>query len=115
MCVLCGELVMQVHWTDQPEHDAQYGSKRMIVAGEGQRERMRSRLKRVQLSNKILSYYGLSIRDWGGSRFTLSDKKGGTQIVYDLGDMWNKAELLAHKKLDPLDENFLSHIKQQSG
>lgn len=30
-----------------------------------------------------------------------------TQIVYDLGDMWNKAELLAHKKLDPLDDAFL--------
>nr|WP_293810271.1 hypothetical protein [Phascolarctobacterium succinatutens] len=68
---------------------------------------MRSRLKRVKISNRILAYYGLSISEWNGSRFVLRDKKGGTQIVYDLGDMWNKAELLAHKKLDPLDDAFL--------
>jgi len=68
---------------------------------------MRSRLKRVKISNRLLAYYGLSISEWNGSRFVLRDKKGGTQIVYDLGDMWNKAELLAHKKLDPLDDTFL--------
>lgn len=61
----------------------------------------------MKISNRILAYYGLSISEWNGSRFVLRDKKGGTQIVYDLGDMWNKAELLAYKKLDPLDDAFL--------
>lgn len=105
MCVLCGELIMHVHWTDRRTQDNEY--KHIVIAGESQRDRMRSRLKRVKISNRILAYYGLSISEWNGSRFVLRDKKGGTQIVYDLGDMWNKAELLAHKKLDPLDDAFL--------
>ena len=90
---------------DRRTHENEY--KHIVIAGESQRDRMRSRLKRVKISNRILAYYGLSISEWNGSRFVLRDKKGGTQIVYDLGDMWNKAELLAHKKLDPLDDAFL--------
>ena len=79
MCVLCGELIMHVHWTDQPAHDVEF--KRTVTAGEGQRDRMRLRLKRVRLSDKILGYYGLSIRDWCGSRYMLADKKGNSKIV----------------------------------
>lgn len=111
MCILCGELIMHVHWTDQPAHDASAG--RTVVAGEGQRDRMRLRIKRTALSNKILRYYGLSLRDWCGSRYLLADKKGNTRIVYDLGDMWQQASELAHRKLDPLDEAFLSAFGQK--
>lgn len=113
MCVLCGELIMHVHWTDQPAHDVEFKS--TVMAGEGQRDRMRLRLKRVRLSDKILGYYGLSIRDWCGSRYMLADKKGNSKIVYDLGDMWKQAEELAHKKIDPLDEEFLNSFAQYSG
>ena len=35
MCILCGEMIMTVHWTDQPVHDANYRSRKKIVAGEG--------------------------------------------------------------------------------
>lgn len=112
MCVLCGELVMHVHWTDQPTHDNEYKS--TVVAGESQRERMRARLRRVKIAGKILDCYGLKIRDWNGSRYVLSDKKGGRQVVYDLGDMWVKAEGMAGRKLDPLDPDFLERLKQTS-
>lgn len=108
MCVLCGELIMHVHWTDRPAHDEDF--KKTVVTGERQRDRMRARLRRAALLKNILGYYGLSIRDWSGSRYTLADKKGTSAIVYDLGDMWSKAEILAHKKLDPLDEDFLLAI-----
>lgn len=110
MCVLCGELIMHVHWTDKPAHDNEYKS--TVVAGERQRDRMRLRLKRVALANKILGYYGLSLRDWCGSRYVLADKKGNSKIVYDLGDMWQQAAELAHKSLDPLDEDFLNSFAQ---
>lgn len=112
MCVLCGELIMHVHWTDQPVHNDVYKS--VVIAGEGQRERMRLRLKRVKFSNKILGYYGLSIRDWSGSRYILADKKGNSKVVYDLGDMWQQASELAHKQLDPLDDGFLSFFENQA-
>ena len=84
MCILCGELIMHVHWTDRPAHDRSAG--RTVVAGEGQRDRMRQRLRRTALANQILGFYGLSLRDWCGSRYLLADKKGNTRIIYDLGD-----------------------------
>ena len=42
MCVLCGELVMNVHWTDQPIHDKEYSS--TVVVGSTQRKRLRDRI-----------------------------------------------------------------------
>ena len=53
MCVLCGELIMNVHWTDRRTHENEY--KHIVIAGESQRDRMRSRLKRVKISNRILA------------------------------------------------------------
>ncbi len=108
MCILCGELVMNVHWTDQPTHDKEF--KRTVVVGELQRDRMRDRLRRAFYVNQILSYYGLSLKDWGGSRYILADKKGRQEIVNDLGDMWPKAQQMANGRLDPLDPGLLAYL-----
>lgn len=112
MCVLCGEMIMTVHWTDQPLHDVDYKSQKIIVAGQRQRERMRLRLKRVSIANKILGYYGLKMEEWNGSRYMLFDKKGMSRVVYDLGGMWRAAEELSHKKLDPLAPDFLKALQE---
>lgn len=112
MCVLCGELIMTVHWTDQPLHDVEYKRNKKIVVGSLSHDRMRMRLRRASIANKILSYYGLSVKEWNGSRFMLYDKKGSSEVVYDLGDMWKVAEDLSHKKLDPLDPNFLASLSE---
>lgn len=112
MCILCGEMIMSVHWTDQPLHDARYKNSGRVVAGEGQRERMRLRLKRVAIANKILRYYGLSLMEWQGSRYMLADKKGHSTVIYDLGQMWKTAADMAHKTLDPLDPKFLEYLQE---
>lgn len=112
MCVLCGELIMNVHWTDRPFHDAEYGQRERIVAGEGQRDRRRMRMRRVTVADKVLGYYGLSIRDWNGSKYVIADKKGNSRIVNDLGDMWKNASDLCHRVLDPLDRDFLQAIRE---
>lgn len=112
MCILCGELIMTVHWTDQPLHDQEYKNQTKIVAGSMQHSRMKQRLKRASLAGKILGYYGLTIKEWMGSRFMLFDKKGTSNVVYDLGDMWKVAEDMSHKKLDPLDPEFLAYLKE---
>ena len=91
MCVLCGELVMHVHWTDQPLHDVEYRNKTTITAGEGQRE---------------------NIRDWNGSKYVIADKKGNSKIVHDLGGMWKTASDMCHKEMDPLDPGFLKAIQE---
>ncbi|WRG24383.1 hypothetical protein E5E28_01745 [Helicobacter pylori] len=119
MCVLCGELVSSFHWSDE-----NYGSdsyeidenlrepNALISANENARERKRARLKRVGLLNQILAFYGLKINDWQGAKFVLCDKKGQSVIVNDLGDLWDKAQNLAKKKMDALDSHLLAFLNQ---
>ncbi|MCQ2895299.1 hypothetical protein JT258_04125 [Helicobacter pylori] len=121
MCVLCGELISSFHWTDE-----NYGSdsyeigenlkepNALISANENARERKRARLKRVGLLNQILAFYGLKIGDWQGAKFVLCDKKGQSVIVNDLGDLWDKAQNLAKKKMDALDSNLLAFLNQNT-
>ncbi len=110
MCVLCGDLVTQVHWTDQQikENDETI----VIVGGTSQRVRMRNRLHRMRLINKILAFYGLTVEDWNGSKYILRDGKGNTEIVQDLGQIWYTAEKILHRTLDPLQlelQIYLDH------
>ncbi|WP_121075710.1 hypothetical protein [Helicobacter pylori] len=119
MCVLCGELISSFHWTDGSNEN--YGSDEnlrepnaLISANENARERKRARLKRVRLLNQILAFYGLKINDWQGAKFVLCDQKGQSVIVNDLGDLWDKAQNLAKKKMDALDSNLLAFLNQNT-
>ncbi|TCS72825.1 hypothetical protein [Effusibacillus lacus] len=108
MCVLCGESVMKIHWTDRKQgHD---GSNPIAVAGGQQRARQRDRLHRIRLTNRILRYYSLSVEDWSGSKFILRDKKGRSAVIQDLGELWPAAEKMAGRPLNPLDPSFLSYL-----
>ncbi|MFP6024529.1 hypothetical protein ACLF8Q_01520 [Helicobacter pylori] len=121
MCVLCGELISSFHWSDE-----NYGSdsyeidenlkepNALISANENARERKRARLKRVELLNQILAFYGLKINDWQGTKFVLCDKKGQSVIVNDLGDLWGKAQKLAKKEMDALDSHLLAFLNQNT-
>lgn len=108
MCILCGELVMNVHWTDQQTHDKVYGD--TVVVGSLQRDRMRDRLRRVYYANRILSFYGLRLDDWNGSKYILADKKGVQKIVHDLGGIWIEAQKMTGGRLDPLDPKLIEYL-----
>ncbi|RVZ02474.1 hypothetical protein EC508_03700 [Helicobacter pylori] len=129
MCVLCGELISSFHWSDEnygSDGSDSYGSdsygsdenlkepNAFISTNENARERKRARLKRVRLLNQILAFYGLKIGDWQGAKFVLCDKKGQSVIVNDLGDLWDKAQNLAKKKMDALDSNLLAFLNQNT-
>jgi hypothetical protein len=90
MCVLCNVLVNQ-HWAEQ----------------EGGR---RERVFRVRLLNRILDVYGLRLDDWSGRVWVLSDRKGRSAIVADLGSLWVEAERLAGRRLDPLDPELVAAL-----
>ena len=111
MCVLCGEALTHIHWTDQRADERTTVS--MFVGDGQQRARMRDRLHFVRLMNQVLHHYGLRLDDWSGSKYILSDRKGSSVIVQDLGSLWPAAEKLIHRPLDPLDpsllEGLLSH------
>ncbi|GAA7820233.1 hypothetical protein HpMS150_04050 [Helicobacter pylori] len=120
MCVLCGELISSFHWTDGSDGSGSYenenlkGQNALISTNENARERKRARLKRVRLLNQILAFYGLKIGDWQGAKFVLCDKKGQSVIVNDLGDLWDKAQNLAKKKMDALDSHLLAFLNQNT-
>lgn len=124
MCVLCGELISSFHWTDENYRGDKSDSyeidenlrepNALISANENARERKRARLKRVGLLNQILAFYGLKIGDWQGAKFVLCDKKGRSVIVNNLGDLWDKAQNLAKKKIDALDSNLLAFLNQNA-
>jgi hypothetical protein len=96
VCVLCSESVLQVHWTDRKKHNNQ--------------SRIRERMHRIRLTNRILGYYGLQIEDWYGSKFVLRDKKGRSELVQDLGSLWVTAAKLTSRSLDPLDPMLLQNV-----
>jgi hypothetical protein len=57
--------------------------------------------------------YGLRLNDWNGSKYILSDKKGRSLIVQDLGSLWPAVEKLLGRPIDPLDPSLHDALKQQ--
>jgi hypothetical protein len=92
MCALCGVL-MSEHWAE---------------AGEGRR----ARVFRVELLNRVLDHFGLELGDWSGSVYVLRDRKGRSEVVGDLGTLWQAAERLAGRPLDPLDPGLVRALSR---
>ncbi|MCM3162244.1 hypothetical protein [Metabacillus litoralis] len=108
MCVLCSEFIHQVHWTDYTSN-----TKDEMTVGEAQRTHKRSRLRRVELCNKILKHFRLKLEDWQGSKFILSDAKGNSIIVHDLAALWNNVEKMLGYPINPLDDELLVNLTHQ--
>ena len=113
MCILCGEFVAQVHWTDRWYEDEVRAAE--ITIGEFDRARTRDRLRRASLANRVLSHYNLGLEDWGGSKYVLRDRTGRSELVQDLGSLWPAAEKLAGRPLDPLDPALQELILSDAG
>ena len=90
MCALCGVLLSD-HWAEQ---------------GGGRRRR----IERVRLVNRILAHFGLRLDDWAGRTYVLRDRKGRSEVVPDLGTLWQAAARLAGRPLDPLDPGLLDAL-----
>jgi hypothetical protein len=101
MCILCGEFVTQLHWTDRENKAGASGS--TTNPGERYRSWRRDRLRRAHIANKVLRCYGLKVQDWSGSSYLVRDGKGRSALVRDLGSLWPAAQKLANRPLDPLD------------
>ncbi len=65
----------------------------------------------MRLLNQILGHYGLSLDDWAGSVYTVRNGKGGSVVVRDVGTLWQAAEELAGRPLDPLDEGLMETLE----
>ncbi len=83
-------------------------SEHWAEAGEGRR----ARVFRVELLNRVLDHFGLELGDWSGSVYVLRDRKGRSEVVGDLGALWQAAERLAGGPLDPLDPGLVRALSR---
>jgi hypothetical protein len=95
VCGLCGVL-MTSHWTE---------------SGSGRR----ARVFRTALLNRVLDHFGLRLDDWSGSVYVLRDRKGRAEVVGDLGALWQTAERMLGRPLDPLDPALVQTLAADRG
>jgi len=111
MCVLCWQFLSEGHWTEQV-FEAEENAATGTVGSTREHARRRDRYQRTRILNQILHHYGLRLDDWHSRSYVLSDRKGSTVLVRDLGEIWPAAQQLARRRLDPLDPQFLAALGQ---
>ena len=106
MCVLCGQLVTELHWAER-RFDA--GATGGIGTELGRR---RDRFHRTRIVKQVLEHYGLQFDDdWSATSYVLSNRKGASELVQNLGQLWPAAQQMAGRPLDPLDPGLLCALE----
>jgi hypothetical protein len=114
MCILCGEFVTRIHWTEKHAEDKTRASIDAEAKDENRRNRRRERARRAAVTNEVLRFYGLRVSDWSGTKYVLRDGKGRSELVQDLGSLWPVAQKLAGRPLDPLDPTLQAALRGAS-
>ena len=70
MCVLCGESLTHLHWTDESRHASEVGGGNN---GDQQGALRRERMRRASAANTLLGFYGLKLARTPGREYLLSD------------------------------------------
>lgn len=97
MCGLCGLLGEDVHWSDPLS---------------GELPRRRERLRRIAAINKVVAPFRLKVEDFQGVSYLLLGATGKQELASGLDQLWQKAELLIGRPLDPLDSRLLEHLQR---
>ncbi len=114
MCILCGEFVTRIHWTEKHAEDRARASIDAGTKDENRRNRRQERVRRAAVTNEVLRHYSLKVSDWSGTRYVLRDGKGRSELVQDLGSLWPAAHKLAGRPLDPLDPTLQAALRAAS-
>jgi hypothetical protein len=114
MCVLCWQFLTEDHWTDW-RFDHGETAATGTAGSDRERARRRDRYHRTRVLNRILGLYGLRLDDWHSRSYVLSDRKGKTVLVQDLGALWPAAQQLTGRCLDALDPWLLERLEQPDG
>jgi hypothetical protein len=107
MCGLCGVLGA-THWSDSHANPEAFGG-----AGGG-RTRRAERLYRIRLVNEVLDAYALTLGDFQGTSFVVSNRTGRSELVDDLMAVWPAAEQMLGRKLDPLDPELVARLERKA-
>ena len=110
MCVLCAQMMNEIHWSErQPNPE-------WITRGAGEAARRRSRRARIRLVGAVLAHYGLEVvDDWSATNYLLGDRKGNQQVHASLAELFPAASRMAGRTLDPLDDGLLDRLLEQAG
>ena len=109
MCVLCGDLVGEVHWAERTLGPCSAGSS-------DEAQRRQARFKRARILNRVLRLHHLSVHeDASGTRYVVANGKGAAEVVTHLGELWPAADRLGGRPLDPLDSGFLDRLEEACG
>tara|TARA_B100001142_G_C13935251_1_gene500962 strand:+ start:107 stop:448 length:342 start_codon:yes stop_codon:yes gene_type:complete len=109
MCALCGILVDGPHWTESGT-DAGHATSRL-----NQRELYLERVYRLRILNQILAPFGAVAEDWAGGQYIIRNISGGaSDVVPNLPALWKSLESVLNKDVDPLAQEFLSHIEKNN-
>ena len=108
MCVLCGQMFSEIHWSERSLDPEQ------VSQGAGETARRQSRHARTRLLGKVLAQYGLDVSDdWSATNYTVGNRKGACQVVSSLAELWQAAGRMVGRPLDPLDDALLERLRDR--
>lgn len=94
MCSACGYPAAPGHWTEAGAATVS--------------DRLRSRFRRAEVLQTVLSAYGLKAHDGGlVPGIQISNHFGNQAIARDLTEVWATAEQWTGQAIDPLDQRFI--------
>ncbi len=96
MCGLCGLLNDTPQWSDPLRH-----------SDLPMRQR---RLQQLAILNRALAPLKLTLSDIHGSSWLLAGATGQQAIVTRMDQLWQEAERLLKRPIDPLDERYLTAL-----
>lgn len=104
MCGLCAALNASRNWTDLA------GKSEFSLDGRPVNVRQ-ERNQLVGVVNRVLAHYGVSVSDWGGSSYVVTNQRRQNENVLNLNGVWAAVDaLMEHERPDPLDERFLDQL-----
>ena len=106
MCGLCAALGGSRFWTDTA------GQREFAMEGRPV-SLMLERSDRVALLNVVLSIMGIRAADWGGSSYALENSAGNTRNAYNLMEIWEKADELSSRPVDPIDPQIIQQLAHE--
>ncbi|APR38658.1 hypothetical protein [Paraburkholderia sp. SOS3] len=89
MCGMCGLLGGGRHWSNTVAPGADVNARRQ-------------RLVQVAHANRVLAPFRLRLDDFHGQSFVLSSPTGASELAGDLMRVWQTAEKMLGRPLDPL-------------
>ncbi len=106
MCVLCGQLFTEIHWSERLLDPA------LVSQGESETLRRQNRHVRTRLIKDVLAHYGLDVGDdLSAMNHVLDNRKGVQLVVASLAELWPAAARMMGRLPDPLDRDLLDHLR----